>query len=274
MGMIEFEYLDGASFILSECNDCGLVFQQETPNDFLMFKLYEEWIDPQLAYQRFLKGRNLVKQERCAGEIMMLIKYFKRSPDQLKFLDFGMGWSKWCLMAKAFCCEVYGTELSQARVEHANQLGVSILNWDELPDHQFDFINTEQVFEHIPKPLETLKHLTYALKPNGLIKISVPDGTGIKKPLKVGDWYASSTSKNSLVPVRPLEHINCFNHSSIVRMAERSGLELVKIPLGIQFAYTTNWSNSKETVKSLLRPIYRNVLSKGTYLFFRHKHKN
>jgi hypothetical protein len=41
---VEFEYLNGATFILDECNNCGLIYQREIPDDFLMKKLYEDWI--------------------------------------------------------------------------------------------------------------------------------------------------------------------------------------------------------------------------------------
>jgi transcription elongation factor Elf1 len=44
-GGVELEYLDEQDYALAECLDCGLVYQQEIPGEFLMHKLYEEWID-------------------------------------------------------------------------------------------------------------------------------------------------------------------------------------------------------------------------------------
>lgn len=35
-GMVEFEYLEGANYVLCDCNDCGLIFQKDIPNDSLM----------------------------------------------------------------------------------------------------------------------------------------------------------------------------------------------------------------------------------------------
>ena len=49
---VEFEYLEGAEYILNECEDCGLLYQEQVPNDFLMSKLYEEWIDADKALVR------------------------------------------------------------------------------------------------------------------------------------------------------------------------------------------------------------------------------
>jgi hypothetical protein len=45
-GGVEFEYLQGARFVLQQCRTCGLIFQGQIGNDVLMHKLYEEWIDP------------------------------------------------------------------------------------------------------------------------------------------------------------------------------------------------------------------------------------
>lgn len=263
----EFEYLKGVRFILNECRDCGVIYQKEIPNNFLMNKIYEEWI----GTPKDLNQTILDFYSAKAREIMMLIAYFNPIKNQLKFFDFGMGWGKWCLMAKAFGCDSYGTELSETRVTYTKAQGIKVISWDDIPNYCFDFINTEQVFEHIPEPLKTLQYLKKALKPNGLIKISVPDGNNIKRKLRRLDWMAPKGSKNSLNPVSPLEHINCFNRSSIINMMDIAGFEMIKIPLITQYIYTTNWKPMKPALINILRPLYRNVFGRDTYLFFRQK---
>jgi hypothetical protein len=291
VGKIEFEYLSEAKFILAECLNCGLIYQQEIPDDFLMGKIYQEWIDPLKTFHNHEQSDNLAHLAQYAQEIMMLITYFGVVPNQLKFFDFGMGWGKWCYMAKAFGCDSYGTELSEAKITYAQLHGIKVINWSEITNHKFDFINTEQVLEHIPQPLETLCYLRNSLKPPGLIKISVPDGGNIKKRLKDKGWITPAKSQNplnppnplvhtscfnletkdSLNPVSPLSHINCFSYSSIIKMADIAGLQLVKIPTIIQFASGTNWKPLKPLLKNIFRPLYRNMFQKSTYLFFRLK---
>lgn len=271
-GKIEFEYLRDATYVLEECSDCGLVFQNEIPNDFLMTKLYEEWIDPGMALKQHRETASLDDHySGYAREIMMLIAYFKTMPSQMRFLDFGMGWGGWCMMATAFGCDCYGTELSETRIEHAKSQGVHVLKWEEVTGYRFDVINTEQVLEHIPEPLETLCYLRGAVKPQGLIKVSVPDGGDIKKRLKICDWTAPKGSKKSLNAVSPLEHINCFTRRAITRMADIAGFEMVEIPFSIQIAYSTNWRFLKPALKNILRPLYRSVFPRGTYVFLRRK---
>jgi 2-polyprenyl-3-methyl-5-hydroxy-6-metoxy-1,4-benzoquinol methylase len=264
-----FEQLAEASFVLAECSSCGLIFQQQIPDEKLMKEWYQESVDVEKSFEQFRRRQKLTKRWRCAGEIMMIISYMNKPPRKLKLLDFGMGWGGWCSMAKAFGCESYGIEFSQQRTEYAKANGIHVVEWDDLSGYSFDFINTEQVLEHIPNPRQTLQKLKQALSPNGILKISVPDCSDLKRRLKIADWTAPRGAKNSLYLISPLEHINGFTHDSIIKMAETLDLKPVKIPMRKQLIYTTNLSTPAEAVRSFLRPFYRNVLERGTYLFFK-----
>jgi hypothetical protein len=136
---VEFEYLEGGYYILNECRDCGLIYQEEVSDDFLMHKLYEQWLDPMVILERHNNGRDARHFLWVAREIANVIQYFDAVSGQLKFFDFGMGWGKWCFVAKGFGCDVYGTELSQVRIDYANASGIKVISWEEIPDHQFDF---------------------------------------------------------------------------------------------------------------------------------------
>ena len=37
-GGVEFDYLGDTKFIVDECKECGLIYQRDIPNDFLMEK--------------------------------------------------------------------------------------------------------------------------------------------------------------------------------------------------------------------------------------------
>jgi 2-polyprenyl-3-methyl-5-hydroxy-6-metoxy-1,4-benzoquinol methylase len=273
-GLVEFEYLDGASYFLCECDVCGLIFQRDIPNDILIERLYEHWIDPEKVFPQRQKEDHLKHLPGYAQEIMQIIAHINREPSSLCFFDFGMGWGEWALMAKAFRCDSYGTELSLERVKYARTNGIKIIEWEEIPQYQFDFINTEQVFEHIPEPLQVLRHLKTALKPDGILKIRVPDANDIERRLKIMDWKAPKGSRDSLNPVAPLEHINCFRRASIVRMAKEADMEEVLIPLKVQYRYITDWSKPKRIVKNILLPIYRNLLKKQNHVFLRNIQQN
>ncbi|HPD58019.1 MAG TPA: class I SAM-dependent methyltransferase [Smithellaceae bacterium] len=172
-------------------------------------------------------------------------------------------------MVKAFGCDSVGLELSTERIENAKLNGIKVITWNEIPDQRFDFINTEQVFEHIPEPLQTLRHLKTALKTDGILKISVPTANDINRRLKIMDWKAPKGTSNSLNPVAPLEHINYFTRSSLVTMASKAGMEEVFIPLKIQYRYSTDWGDFFKIAKNIFRPIYRNIFKRQNYAFLR-----
>jgi hypothetical protein len=122
------------------------------------------------------------------------------------------------------------------------------------------------VFEHLDEPLVTLEHLCNALKPNGLMRLAVPNGWAIKDSLRF--WELDSPVipdesqspfqqgfEHSLNPVSPFEHINCYDHDALLNLAARSGLTPVNIPSWLVIA-----SSAKQTlparVKAALRQRY------------------
>lgn len=265
-GGVEFDYLKDVNFTLCECKDCGLIFQKEVPNNYLMERLYGKWLN-----QKNQNTDDVNLYTDYALEISIIIAYLHKPPAELSFFDFGLGWGKWALMAKGFGCESYGAELSEEKIKHAKSNGIKVLTWEDIPNHSFDFINIEQVFEHIQNPLDTLIYLKNSLKPDGILKISVPTANDIKRRLAIMDWKAPKFTKNSLSPVAPLEHINCYRRNSLMKMAALAGMEEVVIPKRLQYIYTSNWCGTKRIAKNLFRPIYRNVLKRQNYLFFRNK---
>ena len=262
-GGIELAELEGGEYVLLECTGCGLVFQRNVLSDALMHRLYEAWIDPvrSLAiYEAETGVSHVLAQVR---QIADLIGFINRQPSQIKALDYGMGWGHWCQLAMAFGMTVYGHELSPSKVVSAAGKGINNLSPQELSGQTFDFINADQVFEHLPDPLETLKMLAQSLKQDGLIRIGVPDGWNIKRRLKSANWQVAKQAHNSLNPVAPLEHINCFNHHALVNMARIAGLE----PISIQ---TRHAMSCLGRVKSMLRPVYYALRGMpGTTQYFR-----
>ncbi len=156
VGIVEMERLCGAEYRLLQCERCGLVYQQEVPDDALLERLYEHWIDPERARSRDRQRRDLGTYSMHAQEILQLLATLGRSPREVRVLDFGMGWGDWASMARSLGCETFGVEISRSRIEHAGKLGIPIVDPGRLADTRFDLINAEQVFEHLPEPLEHL----------------------------------------------------------------------------------------------------------------------
>jgi 2-polyprenyl-3-methyl-5-hydroxy-6-metoxy-1,4-benzoquinol methylase len=221
-GGVEFKFLEATSYVLDRCSKCDLIYQRNVPDQFLLHKLYEEWIDPRKVWETYDRDRELDYYRDMAKEVETMIRLVGKS--RPKVLDFGMGWGRWCRMAQAFECDAFGCELSEARIQHAQSLGVKVVDMHAAEFGEFDFVNAEQVFEHLGEPLEILKRLREALKSDGVLRISVPNGNDIRRRLRRMDWSAAKGSRWSLNAISPLEHLNCFNNKSLRTLIERAGL--------------------------------------------------
>lgn len=287
-GNYDYTKVESASFVLAQCNTCTCVFQTEIPNNALMQELYEEWLNPGRTFQLYEQNYGIGYYTPQVKKAYRYIQLFKKNPKQIKVLDFGMGWGNWLQIMKAFGCSVYGSELSAKRIEHATANGITNIDYNSFSDYQFDFINTDQVFEHVPNPKEILQHLVKCLSPTGYLRICVPDGNNISNLLGLMDWDAKKHSANSLNVVAPLEHINCFTTKSLLVMAERYHLEPVYLPdyprldEAISPPLKTErirsiTGQSIGLIKDILRPVYsklkddQKIEFSGTDLLFRLK---
>jgi 2-polyprenyl-3-methyl-5-hydroxy-6-metoxy-1,4-benzoquinol methylase len=261
-GGIDFALLGNQEYVVCECAGCYLIYRSNILSDKGMAILYERWLDPGKALERQGLERN--KQARYSQEITAMARHLRKRPADMTVLDFGMGWGEWCVAAMSHGCTAFGTEISAARRQHAASKGIGIVHWNELPQQRFDIINVDQVLEHIPKPLETLKLLRQALSPSGVIKVSVPDGGDIKRRLRVLDWTAPKGTRNSLNPISPLEHINCFDRSALLRIVRNSGLHAVDIPVRLYLRTLSVGDMMFDPKGCLLKPLYYNALRCGT----------
>lgn len=265
-GRANITALKGYEYDVVRCVTCGLAYQRTVPAGDLINQIYEVWIPPG-ERERLHKLYILSDFSYWAEQVQFIVQHFKLPPHAVRILDFGMGWSEWALMAKAFGCQVAGSELSTARLEHARSLGIETLTWEELSSRKFHFVNTEQVFEHLIDPLGVLKHLVQSLDEGGVLKISVPNCRSALRKLSKGRGF-SSLSPDDIVQLEPLEHVNCFEHRSLVALARHAGLRLLQPRLRLIYNSSSGWLNPRRALHLALRPIYRHVFPKSTYLFF------
>lgn len=266
----DLEELGDGAFRVEHCGECGLLYQGEVPGEELLTRIYSRWIDPQASAARKAATTADV-YERYAAEILQIIAVLGGRPDQLTLLDFGTGWARWARVAASFGCTVCGIDLAEERSAHARAFGIEMLTMADLAERRFDFINTDQVFEHLTEPADVLGRLAGALNPGGWLKIAVPHCPDILTRLEEPDWEAPKGSPRSLNAVAPLEHVNCFTTAALDALATRGGLKRVPLPLGVQYRFLTAAPGLRGLAKTLLTPIYRRWVRAGTYLFYRHQ---
>lgn len=224
-GRLAREIFEGARFQVSKCRRCGFIWQSNILDPEGMDLLYGTWIPTEDSLAK--KARKPAAYFReYAREVECMSLLVPGLPAETAVLDFGMGWGYWCLMAKAHGYDVTGLEISKDRVEFARGNGIRVVEeLSGLAGRTFDFINSEQVFEHLEEPLATLKSAMALLKRGGYLRISVPDGSGVESALRSPGWRAAKDANH------PLEHINCYTERSLRALGEAAALKPVPQPI-------------------------------------------
>jgi hypothetical protein len=207
--------------------------------------VYERWAeDPVDGFGVSRQNRGVPFFRKHADQIIDILTLIGRNPYELRVFDFAFGWGHWCRLIQGFGCRVYGTEFSEKRRECARAIGITVVPLEEIPNHRFDWMNANQVFEHLGQPLKTLRLLKSALTDEGILTMAVPGGRRIKQRIVEGDWSAV------FEPLMPLEHLNYFPRGCLAGMAKRVGLVPVTVPE--RFVWRQGPSALRQNVKAVL----------------------
>lgn len=213
--------LDKFEYNLLECTNCKFVFQEQIPNYNFSKELYENIID---------KNDSLIKKDnfeekfrrKLSYEVNLIKGIFQRENHKISILDFGAGWGFWLNFFKKKNFDVSGYELSETRINFMKERGIkTISDLDNLKD-KFDLIYSEETFEHIPNPRDTLIKLSSLLKKNGFILLRFPSNFLFR--YKLNKNYIPKTDC-----AHPLEHINLLNKKSFKEMIKETNLEIIDL---------------------------------------------
>lgn len=257
----------GFDFVLQGCNTCRAVTQRLAPDDDFAVEIYDNWISGDQKHSPE-KGRRSNSPERIkeyAHQIQQaliltafLLRHHKKHyPGHLKILDFGAGWGRFALAMRACGCQVHSFDISAARVEQARRDGLTVTGPDEIPGQEFDFINTEQVFEHLPEPRRTAELLHSGLGPSGVLKISVPYFRWAERGTVEIDWEAGKYGRRTWTAFHPLEHLTYFRRPSLHVMTGALGMTEVRLGRAEQFYYSCEWGGLRSTARNLARMLPR-----------------
>lgn len=278
LGFLEWRYdqngdlLTGGTYRLNQCTCCSLIYQDEVGDDQLLNVIYSEWIggsaEGGTADPHYLRDTRWPFESRDAHEIMAAASFLRKPLSDLRTLDFGMGWALWANTARILGCESWGAEMAVQRVEYAKNLGISIAATDDPPAAYFDFINTEQVLEHLADPLPTAEKLVSALRPGGILKVSVPSAESLAKSRI--EQYLSTRDLKGIVPVAPLEHVNGFTRASMAKLAQLLGVRIVRPSLPSRYSFvlkrrTADLRRPRQAIKEIVRPLVQYRMPSNLY---------
>lgn len=223
----------GERYRIATCGDCRLAFQATVPDAETLQLLYSEWVTgTNLKWIPHSENRHSLS-EAMRLTALLLRTTGKANPAELRCLDFGFGRGVF-LRAMVGCgLDAVGYDFADDRQAAAAAQGLRTQRLGDLGD--YDFINTEQVFEHLPAPGQTFTDLANRLRPGGVLKVSVP----FSRDMEAGDfqinWTASRYARRSPMPLAPLEHLQFYRTPSLLKAAERQGLRPVGFKLAEEF---------------------------------------
>jgi 2-polyprenyl-3-methyl-5-hydroxy-6-metoxy-1,4-benzoquinol methylase len=264
-----YEPLSDKVYQIQYCKESGLYFQTWILEDSELHHLYhtastDHFFNKEIANQKLHSFAHqteeiLVFRQLCLEKIP-------------KVLDFGCSWGKWGSMALAHGCEVYGFDVDATAIEFCSKRGIKMLSLEEIKKMKFDFINCDQVLEHVANPLELTRSLAGALKNQGFLKISTPQDYHlpsllIKMEKTQDNNYLDGKTLDALYP---LIHVNLFSRKCLENLANRVNLKPVKLPLMKWLGAGQLWNIPRQLNRNLRTP-FKRWLGKDTYLWFQHK---
>lgn len=215
------------SLTIRRCCICGHLWHADCPDQDNLFYMYAAAAARKASTLTSTNINNIPGPVwRHIGALSRLAP--RRKNARIRFLDYGSGYGLWARAAQMMEFDVYGFEPVASR-QKAEQRGASTAQiasaLDELKPGGYDIINLEQVLEHVPHPVETLRELRRIGAQNCIIRISVPDVHSGTAP---GFWDSFPYDGRQHI-LSPYEHLQGFNYASLHQAIARAGIKEIDI---------------------------------------------
>jgi SAM-dependent methyltransferase len=247
------------------CTSCRMMYQNPRIAETDLADAYEV-LD---GYMRFPE-QDASKREVFLARIQRF-QLERQLPSDGAFLDVGAsrGVMLDCVREKLPRWRISAIELSASARQRIRERGFeAVASLDELHrDEKFDWINIDNVLEHIPEPVDILESLKSRLKPGGFIYIDVPNESLFQFRYRVNDLVRGF----SKLPTAE-GHINLFTPRTLSRAFDAAGLkpekfwlESVSLPHRLKGSLGGNETPRVRQVLRLLRATQLDVVLRIAY---------
>ena len=154
------------------------------------------------------------------------LKLHGLNSERLHLLDVGCSSGALLGIASDMGFEALGVEPAEEAAKTAQQAGLNVfqglLHEANYPAATFDVVTVFEVVEHILNPLELLKEAHRVMKTGGVLIINTPNSASWSAMIMKERWQGVSLTKMG-------GHISFFSTQSLTLLAQRSGLEVVRV---------------------------------------------
>jgi 2-polyprenyl-3-methyl-5-hydroxy-6-metoxy-1,4-benzoquinol methylase len=144
-----------------------------------------------------------------------------RFPERGHLLDFGCAAGYFLELARSDGWHIAGVEISPEMTRTASHaLGIQVVpSLDALAEDGFHVITLWEVIEHLPRPVEELRHLYDRLRPGGMLMLSTPN---------TAHWQAIREPE-AWVGFRPPSHLLFLTPGTLTVALRRAGFEHIMV---------------------------------------------
>ena len=205
-------------YSLLKCLNCGLVYIDHLPQK--KQEINERLYSSEEFKKRYFKGKLFLKRW-FNGKLKNIEKLM---PGKGRVLDIGCSYGFFLEAAQKRGWDIYGVEMNPIAGDYlsgkfGDKVFIGRLEDSGFHPNFFDVITLWDVLEHIDNPLQFLGKCKALLKKGGFICIQAPniDSFIARKKGKDWDW------------LNPGDHLYYFNPSTLAKLIEAVGLDVVKV---------------------------------------------
>ena len=195
------------------CTHCGFVYANPQPPPSELERVYRRLVDNAYADEE-------PARTRTAERMLALVE--RHCPKKGSLLDVGCSIGIFLRCAQRNGWQVLGVEPSSWAIEQCQMRGIPVLQGFietiTLSSESFDVVTMWDVLEHTLNPVQALKKVHDALKPDGFLFINVPNIESVAARLLRHRW-----------PLLLVEHLWYFSPSTLKSLLERNGFRLLAI---------------------------------------------
>lgn len=175
-------------------------------------------------------------------------KLFPRYVTNGSALDIGCGGAMFLSYLKHHGWQVKGVDISETAAKTAKKvydIDVFVGGVEDAPfaSESFDFIRMSHVIEHLPYPLETMRHISSLLKPEGVLYIETPNI----------DCFELEHCDKYWFPLETPRHLFLFSPVTLEKLLGEVGLRIKQIETSFFAIY--DWEDTyriEEKTQSVL----------------------
>jgi 2-polyprenyl-3-methyl-5-hydroxy-6-metoxy-1,4-benzoquinol methylase len=209
-----------------ECETCKTIYVSPRPPPHVVdeyyatSELYEYW------NKHIFPASETVRRERIfrprVRRLIDLCDKYGVSPRVL--VEVGAGFGSFCEEAKASGRfeRIVAIEPTPSLAETCRRRGVEVIDQPiervDLHEVGVDVLASFEVIEHLFEPFGFVKACATAVKQNGLLVLTCPNGQGFE--VQVLGTTADTVDT---------EHLNYFNPESLARLVQRAGFEVLEV---------------------------------------------